>query len=378
LSRFKVRLFYSESKPENLNKKFQIDYEIEEDNFRAAIKSAIRRFMSYQNFNFASWIRTVIEEDTIVVIDVDGRYLDEYSPVEVLALLDRDDANLRIRVVEGIRWIKALRENEAIIARLHEFLKGEDLTLRFSSVETLRKSGAREILDQFKQMLEKEDSDLIRASMLAMIGEQGVKDMIGLVYPHLKHSGDRVRANAVEAIERLGSAEDIVHIQPLLDDPNNRVRANVIKAIWKLGGFHRTENIEEMLASSNELMRASAAYALGEIHSAKSARMLEKFVSDPAAIVRRNVVRGLKKLGDQDSVPMLVSMLAEKDSSVLDIVKDTILSLGDDATNELLKALENDELKSAATEMIDILRKVKLRKGRLWEWLSLTWKRGLR
>ncbi len=372
MAKYKVIFFYKENKPRIFDKTFQVSYEVESNNEREAFTEGKRQFSHYENSSYASWVRTIIEEDTIVIPEILGKMMNEYTAQEILVFLETEDTESLIKLVEAIKWNKSLRRSPAIISQINELIKSKDVYLRIACIETLRKSDDAGNLDNFHIMLKNEKSVKVRASIIAIIGEQKIVDMLDVVKEHLKYDDARVRANAVDALQKIGTKNDIIALFPLIDDQNNRVRANVMTALWKLGKFYRIEKIEEMLQSENELMRASAIYALGEIESVGCLRLLENHLHDTAVIVRKNIVISLKKLNSPDSLLLLIKCLNEKNKEISELIYETILSFGEKIERPLLLALHDKELSWGAYRLLSVLKKQKLSEGKVFDWLYLT------
>lgn len=371
MRRFKVIFYYKENKPPISDKVFEISYEVDSTDERGALADARRKFSEYENSSYASWIRTIIEDRIRVIPEIEGKLLSEYPAIKILSYLEMDDPEIVLRVVEAIKWDDSFKKNPAIISQLNELVKKEDVHIRMSCIETLRKIDDSGTAENLVSMLNKETSVKIRASIIAIIGERGMTDMIAAVKEHLSFDDDRVRANAVEAIQKIGSEEDIVDLFPLIDDPNNRVKANVMTALWKLGKFYRIEKIAEMLGSENALMRSSAVYALGEIKSVECIRLLEKHLGDSSNIVRKNIITSLKKIQNADSLSLLIRCLNEKDPELNDYLYETILSFGERCERPLILALREKELNWGAYRLLNIIKKQKLSEGKVFDWLYL-------
>ncbi|MCK5687321.1 HEAT repeat domain-containing protein [bacterium] len=374
MTKYKVLFYYNENKPPVSDKIFQVSYELEGDNERIALEEARKQFGNYEKSSYASWVRTIIEEKTVIIPEIHGKMMDEYSQQEILEFLEQGDVENSILIVDAIKWNQSLLHSPAIISKINELVKNTDVYLRISCIETLRKNDDALTLKNFFKMLKNEKSVKIRASIIAIIGERKIADMIDVVKEHLKFDDDRVRANAVETLQKIGTKDDIIDLFPLIDDSNNRVRANVMTALWKLGKFYRIEKIEEMLQSESAMMRASAIYALGDIESVECIKLLEKHLNDSSIIVRKNIITSLKKLNSPESLTLLIKCLNEKNNEISEFLYETILSFGDQIERQLLLALQDKDLRWGAYKLLSIIKKQKLSEGKVFDWLFLTLK----
>lgn len=373
--KYKVRLFYHESKPELAGKRFEVDYEVDAPDEPAAFRQALRQFGAYKNYAFASWIRTVIDDTAQVVPEVEGKWLDAFSPEEVVALLSEEGATPRTVILEGLRRLAPLRNDPRVVARLFELLETGAIPVRVACVETLRASGRPEAVERFVAQLRGETDARVRASMVASIGERGGKGMLPALLPELAHPDDRVRANAVEAVERLGDESLVPALLALSEDGSSRVRANVIRAVFRLAKLHQKENLEAMLAHPDAGVRASAAWCLGEIPGESTFARLAGLAGDPAPIVRRNVIRGLLKAKGDEPLEALARMLPDADPECAELLEAAFLARGDDAERPLLAALSDPARRAAAQALLSRLASARLKAGRLLDWLSLALKR---
>lgn len=377
MARFKVRLFYSENKPDVQGKTFEVDYEIKADDSRSALKQAIREFMRYENYNSASWIRSLAESASIVIPALSGRFLDEWGPEDLLQRFCNAETEEQVLIIDGIRCVPRLRDHPAIQFRLSECLDHPDPAVRIATTETLRRSGREEVMEMFARRIREEKSPQVRASMIALLGEREARDFLPLIRQHITDPDDRVRANAVDSIQRLGSEEDIPRLLELQDDTSNRVQANVITAVWRLGRLYFPERLSEMLASDDERMRASAVFAIGEVQPPDAAERLTQAISDTHVLVRCNAARSLHRMGDSSSLQKLTSMLADPEDKVRQCVTRALLAAGDRAAEPLFTALRLPELRPGAREVLRELSRLQYSQGRLFDWLSTSLRRRL-
>jgi serine/threonine-protein kinase len=376
--RFKVRLFYAENKPELKEKTFEVDYDITAETQEDALKLALYQFMNYQNYHYASWVRTLIEANTIVLPEIKGQFLDQWSALELIDLLDQSDEQVQRLIIDGIRWVPQLREAPTLVAYLYSYVRHPEPILRISATETLRHGGRLEVVELFARLLREEEHSHVISSMIAMIGERGVTSMLPLIREYLHHADDRVRANAVDALAAVGSKEDIPLLLELIDDPGNRVRANVFTALWRLGEFSQMEKLLKMLKAEEENMRASAVYVLGEMVTDRALKLLQETINDESALVRRNVVRSLNCYRPDQSIPTLIKMLADSNRSVVDMIAKVLISYGDQASDSLIKTLNDPVRKIVAREILAEMSSIRFSEGRFFDWLSLSVRHQLR
>lgn len=373
--KYKVRLFYHESKPELSGKRFEVDYEVDAPDEAAAFRQAMRQFGAYRNYAFASWIRTVIDDTAQVVPEVEGRWLDAIPVDEVVGLLAGEGATPKTVIVEGLRRLEHLRNDPRVVERLFGLLETGAHAVRVACVETLRASGRPEAADRFAAQLRGETDTRVRASMVAALGERGSKGILPVLLPELAHADDRVRANAVEAIERVGDESVVPALLALSEDASSRVRANVIRAVFRLARLHQKENLEAMLAHPEPGVRASAAWCLGEIPGESTFARLVAMAGDPSPLVRRNVIRGMAKTTGDESLERLCALLAETDPECAELLAGAILACGDAAARPLLSALVDPARADAARRLLDRISAERLKAGRLFDWLALAFRR---
>lgn len=179
--------------------------------------------------------------------------------------------------VAARRWLA--QDPKSFLAQLAARLESADPSTRLDAlllVRTLR------LGDRFESVIvshasDSSESNRVRATCVAMMGEIETQASDEVVREALASTDARVRANAVEARARrsrapadLASAEPATHavMIELKDDPHHRVRANALRALLRSGTPNRSrvfepaavEGLESMLTDERDTHRIAGVW----------------------------------------------------------------------------------------------------------------------
>lgn len=381
---YRIELPYTESKPGT--REYVAVYDIETRSPDQALKIARKKFASYENYNSASWVRT-IQDDRITIRLKFGE--------ELCALGDRDCLNVLIRKFAGIE--PGVDPNSdhlcaAVGEAVHFIPLGEALVSTLIQVFGMTcEAGQLDILTCLSrdpappppeafELQDKFKSERIIATYLKYIAKSRGPRAGEIISSHLQNPDHRVRANAVEALESFGDPERGQAIFAMLSDPNNRVQANAIKAIHNLFGADMSANIAAMAASPDKWKRASVAYALGEISVSNRDGILLKLLDDPDVSVRFNSARSLNKICLESPNPSLMEHivsehLSGEDETVKAELKSILVRHASSTIDILVSSLSEKQLRRDVGEVLDSIKNSRLEKKDYMGWLGISLKR---
>ncbi|MCF2143366.1 MAG: HEAT repeat domain-containing protein [Candidatus Heimdallarchaeota archaeon] len=270
----------------------------------------------------------------------------------------------------------------------------EDELVRIEAIKTIAKIGTKEIISKLKKLHKKVSSDEIKVNIEAVLGELGDSKIIPKLMARLMEGSQSyeravsaealgkirakeaipilletamededilVREKAVQALGNIRSKEatDIL-IQILQDELNKDLRMEVIDAFGKIGGEDIIHALESVIENdSDDDIRIKAINALVEINAANSGTILTAILYEDSSFnVRKAAGKALGLIGGANDIPPLVDMLQnlEEDEAILEIVKETLLKLGQkgyaSALVGLIKNTDDIDIKDEATRMI--------------------------
>lgn len=384
---YRIELPYTESKPGT--KEYVAVYDIETRSPDQALKIARKKFSSYENYNSASWVRTIQDSKMTIRLKF-GEFL--------CPLGDKDCLNGLIRKFAGLDGGNSSDSEHLCAAAgeaVHFIPLGPILVSTLISVfDKTCEAGRFDILTCLSRdptppppesfdLIGRLDSERALATYLKYISQSRSPRAGEIISSYLQHSDNRVRANAVEALENFGDLERGQAIFAMLSDPNNRVQANAIKAIHNLYGADMSANITAMAASPDKWKRASMAYALGEILVPNRETTLLKFLDDPDVSVRFNAARSLNRVCLEAPNPSLMKHivsehLSGEDETVKAELKAILVRHASSTIDILVSSLSEKQLRRDVGEVLDTIKNSKLEKKDYMGWLGISLKRFLR
>ena len=178
-------------------------------------------------------------------------------------------------------------------------LDHKDFQVRLEAVKELVRSGNSGVLTTLKEVLEREQDNFVKATIIRALGELGSFEDVEAAIPYLSDSDPRVRANAVETVGLLEKKENLGRLVPFLHDHNNRVRANAVVSLKEAYPKKAVETLNEMAGETDVRMKASAAYACLEIASEEAVEVLGALARDGDVRVSEKAVSSLGMLKDR-------------------------------------------------------------------------------
>lgn len=309
-----------------------------DDTVREAAKSAFERVVTPMDIQT---IKQFFQSDDARNLEFVARILGELDLIDdeitnfLASCLDHENSDVAVTAIYTLGKLKLDQLNGKLII----LLDNESEDVRTAVVKALGKIGEEGALEPIATLYKKESSNKVRATIINVMGDFGVKSYMSTVKLALKDEDPRVRSNAIEAMEAMGGEEIIDYIFPLTEDSNNRVKANAAKTLWKFGGVRMIAILEKMLLKEKDKwQRASAAFALGEIGNLQIIKLLLMALVDEEDCVRANVVKALGKTLSLEVVPNVIPTLQDPSERVQE---EAVQALGKLGSIEVLEPLVN-------------------------------------
>ncbi len=343
-------------------KRFKISYEVDADDKQEALVIAKKRFNEFLSFSLASWIRTMFEDDVVVIKMEQGKLVPENLIDELCHSLGKESKEYRSTALNKLRELEDERAVPALLKTLTTCEEEEKLDVMVS----LAACGSVKTAGELVALYGKETSSWVKASLVKLIGNLGGQRHLGFLETVLQDTDPRVRANAVEALEQVGGDEAFELVLRSVEDEDNRVRANSIRAIYRLKGLFLEEALRDMLHHPRDRMRMSAAFAAGEMSVPAVLEDLIKLLDDPHEGVRQHAVRALGKLRGLESLQALLEALSDfhqkGDEGLLTVTSECIIGhpAQDELPDMLIQAL--DRKSGLPMECVDDVLKEYLKK----------------
>jgi HEAT repeat protein len=195
-------------------------------------------------------------------------------------------------------------------AVLAEFVKGDDVPMRFRAVQALGKAGGAEAVEVLMSVLGEKDLGIWAAQALARIGPPAV----------------------VSLTQAAGRKED------------GPVRRNAGLALSTLRGYKPMKGLLEMLANGKPAERAAAAQVLGMMEDPPAVRPLAAALKDPEPQVRAAAARALAERREVAALDELMEALDDKNEGVrLEVIAALGVIADPRAVEPLLKRLQDPE-----------------------------------
>lgn len=246
-------------------------------------------------------------------------------------------------------------ETERLVTKAFDY----EISQRFKIILGIQNLANRKSMAFLHSLFQKDNSEKIRAMIIATMGLIGSPQDVHIVKCGLEDKDPRVRANAIESLDLISSDDEAVEfVVPFLQDFNNRVKANAAMYLWNKGGLRMLSLLEKMLKENpDHWHRASAAYALGEIGNLQAQRILLENILDDESVVRTNIIRALGKIGDKSCIPIIIERFHLEVPQVREQILIALSILGGKETHQLLlNTINSPDIKLRNTAL-DALKK---------------------
>ncbi|MHC4983238.1 MAG: HEAT repeat domain-containing protein [Planctomycetota bacterium] len=131
-------------------------------------------------------------------------------------------------------------------------------------------------------------------------------------------------------------------------DPDQNVQRAAINALGQTKSPQAVETLLELCDSQDEQVRQLAVTALGNIGDARCVDTLLDALRDNERYVRRAAAAALAKIADKRALPAFVNLLGDPDLGESGTVSDALIGWGDEAVDELAKALQKGPISRRA------------------------------
>jgi hypothetical protein len=372
-----VEIPYSENRPGS--REYVAIYDVETRSPDQAIVIARKRFNSYENYNSASWVRTISDERIKVSLKF-GDLLVHRG--DIAALMDSikkfsdsgSDEFLSCAVDELREHLPLSIENILILLNVFE---GSCESARLGILMLLINSGGPLPVERILALFNVIESRKVLATYVKLLARVRDEKSLDIICNAMTDTDSRVRANAVEALEISCGTTRLDALFPLLEDSNNRVRANAIKAIYNLCGADMITHIDRMVGSPDKWMRASVAYALSEIDIEGRCHYLLRLLDDSESSVRINAARSMNKVCDGKILPevmehLITEHLVDEDDEVKRHLKEILVRHATSSIDILIGSLREKNLSKDLDEVIERIKTDNLNSRNYMTWLKIT------
>ena len=368
---YKVIIPYTESA--NPRKKFKIEYSVEATNRESALRLAEREFVSYTDYNSASWVR-MIEREGIRIWKILPDMPQTPAHIDELAAnLSSDDDDVLYNCLKALGELEDSSPGDEIL----KLFSHENPEIVALAVETLGKIGDPSNLGAIMNFYKNDLHPRIRACIVTAVGKIALPDddVLDFISQALVDTDSRVRANAVEALENLDIADTAKLLLPMLEDEDNRVRANVIKALWNKDDQSKLLNtLKEMAQNENPWMKASSIFVLDKVRVPGRIELLASMCYDEHPKIQENAKTALFRINSLDCLPYWLELISNDDE--FSKVADKVLSFGEKAISPLLSFKgTTPESRKHASNILDMLEQQILKNSGWITWLKTKQKR---
>lgn len=246
--------------------------------------------------------------DTGTVLEAISRMEDPQAGNRVAALLNQEEASIRLIAVDTLVRIHARQSGKTILAAAKSN-KDPDKAKTFAMA--LGKLNVIESEDYLIDLASHtEPGPTLAASYLAL-GKIRSKKSIPLLVKALESNFDKGRENSSIALIEIGDPKILPLVLPILENQDKEIRyraADVLIGVHDPGFSIR---ILEVLTKGKVIAKAPASHVLGRIKFLKAREDIEKTLLDPNIPDREIVAQALGYLGDIKSIPVLVKTLKE-------------------------------------------------------------------
>jgi HEAT repeat protein len=214
---------------------------------------------------------------TLMKVDVSEPAVREEAVQALMKATQDKNVSVRFFSRRAIDKIKRQKQEEGVAPAAsspESALASEDFEVRLDAVMRIAREKKSELKDQLVQLLQTEQHDFVRASLISCLKLFLTKEEGEMLSRFLNDPDNRVRSNTIEALEYLKMEKAIPLLFPALEDPDNRIRSVAAKALASFGEKKVFTVLKKMLNSKEDWMKNSSIFALSHIQSGEAIRLL--------------------------------------------------------------------------------------------------------
>ncbi|WP_457572579.1 HEAT repeat domain-containing protein [Desulfovulcanus sp.] len=191
--------------------------------------------------------------------------------------------------------------DEEVLARFKQlFLKPEPV-FRLMAVYAFGKLAPEKCLEELKQALEDESSDVRKLSLEALAGLcEKNKELLQIIADKLYDESREVRLTFVELMGACTDEKSITYLLQALEDDDDWVKARALEALAAKKVKDALPRIIALLQSPSQLVRLKAVEALGEIGGQAAFRALLEVLSSDDEDIQIAAQEALAKFEEQN------------------------------------------------------------------------------
>lgn len=255
--------------------------------------------------------------------------------------------------------------DSSIIDRLAIDLSDDSVQIKTRAAELLGRTKDDRAIEVLLKFLEckadtrTKDTDLVRSTVLAALGEIGGERAIEALIASLTSGSESVfvRVRCITSLQNLlnsldGDIEQTAGFNAILDatsDGDGQIRVHAVRALGTLKLASTYQTLEKMVDDKDPQVRKEAISALGELGDSRASDLIaKKVVSDPIASVKEASISALRKIGSNDTATLdaLTIALKNKADSVRYGSSYAVEELTGLSTREFLEGILVDREKS--------------------------------
>ncbi|GBF38724.1 PBS lyase HEAT-like repeat protein [Leptospira johnsonii] len=246
--------------------------------------------------------------DLGTILESISRMEDPQAGNRVAALLNHEDASIRLLAVDTLVRIDARQSGKIILASAKSN-KDPDKAKTFAMA--LGKLNIAEAEDYLTDIAShSEPGPTLAASYLAL-GKIRSKKSIQLLVKALQSDFDKGRENSSIALIEIKDPKILPLVLPILENQDREIRYRAADVLIGVTNPSFSSRILEVLVKGKNLAKAPASHVLGRIKFYKAREEIEKALLDPNIPDREIIAQSLGYIGDKKSIPVLVKILKE-------------------------------------------------------------------
>jgi len=254
------------------------------------------------------------------------------SAIEELAkLIHDDDHDVRKFAVDILGLIGSQEATEQII----EALNDPHINVVCGAVEALGNIGDKNALKALVELLAKADDSWLKFMLVESIGKLKDASTLKVLHNMFKESDPILLASVIGSVGSIGHIDSVVPLLSSLDTLPEALKEVAIEALNKI----------DILNEGNIFTDVSPKVLLEKIVPL----ILEENIQ-----IRRNIAKILADIPHEESLDSLIFMLSDKSVEVIEVVKQSIISLAP-IPKEKIKYYVENSLDKGIKEFISII-----------------------
>jgi len=223
--------------------------------------------------------------------------------------LKNNNEEVRVWSSAVLGKINDIRSFEPLFEALHD----ESVKVRNRAKNSLSKIKHTSAIEYLIANLDNEQASEEACSILIIIGEPAVDQLIDSLAVHDKHTNQYI----IEILSAIGD-DAVFKLSQGLYSQNPVVRASCAKALGSIKDTRAVTHLIKTLTDSDKKVRTRSAEALGEIQDPRAIKPLKKALRDPYWGTRYKAAFALGEIKNPETISSLIVALKDSDIRVQD------------------------------------------------------------